>query len=257
MINEARKLNFRFEIYHSAIICTLIFFILFTAGCGRKEPPKAGPSGEAGSEKHGGAKSKRPDNVEHRVLSFNLEGMTEKGEKKWEVIGSTAKSISENEVQLGNIVAKTYGKEEAVITADEGIYDKSKNNVRLRKNVMAVIENSGSTLKDQIGFSPFPEDRKPGADAGAAASESGEKKKMTITCDGEVEFDYVNNLAHFNDNVKVKSADGDIDADKITVDLDPDTKKINDIIAQGHVKITQHKDDADGDSVMEDTFTGR
>jgi lipopolysaccharide transport protein LptA len=182
--------------------------------------------------------------VEHKVLSFNLEGMTEKGEKKWEVIGRTARSISENEVRLGNIVAKTYGKEEAVITADQGIYDKSKNSVRLQKNVVATIENAGSTLKEQIGLEiPTKDDL-----VKDAAPQPKEKKKIVITCDGEVEFDYAKNLAYFKDNVKVKSADGDIDADKITVNLDPGTKKINDIVAEGHVKITQHGNVAYGDS---------
>ena len=66
-----------------------------------------------------------------------------------------------------------------------------------------------------------------------------EKKNTIITCDGEAEFDYAKNLAYFKDNVKVKSADGDIDADKITVNLNPGTKKIIDIIAEGNVKITQ------------------
>ncbi len=221
---------------------------LAVTGCGRKEPPKVDPVTSQGSDNQNDAGKGKSDGVEHKVLSFNLEGMTEKGEKKWEVIGRTAKSISENEVRLGNIVAKTYGTEEAVITADHGIYDKSKNNVRLQKNVIATIENAGSTLKDQMGFSPFPGDAAKSDAAKDAASKPKDKKKIIITCDGEVEFDYAKNLAYFKDNVKVRSIDGDIDADKITVNLDPGTKKINDIVAQGHVKITQHDNVAYGDN---------
>lgn len=228
-----------------AFAVTLIFLI---TGCGRKEPPKADAVAGGEPEKQDGAKKGRSDSVEHKVLSFNLEGMTEKGEKKWEVIGRTAKSISENEIRLGNIVAKTYGNDEAVIVADEGVYDKSKNNVRLQKNVVATIENAGSTLKDQMGFSPFPGDPAKSDAAKDAAPKPKEKKRIVITCDGEVEFDYVKNLAYFKDNVKVRSSDGDIDADKITVNLDPGTKKINDIVAQGHVKITQHDNVAYGDN---------
>lgn len=266
------------------ISIALAIIVVSVTGCGRKEPPKAPTATGAEADKAGGANDKtQPDGVEHKILSFNLEGMTEKGEKKWEVIGRTAKSISENEVRLGNIVAKTYGNEEAVITADQGIYDKSKNNVRLQKNVVATIENAGSTLKEQMGFSPFPGDTAKDGAAKDDASGPKEKKKIVITCDGEVEFDYAKNLAYFKDNVKVKSADGDIDADKITVNLDPGTKKINDIVATGHVKITQrdsvaYGDNAkyneadkkvsisgnpkiviaqDGDSVIKDAFSGR
>jgi len=224
---------------------TLIAALIFMAGCGRKEPPKSGPVTGSDTEKQDGAKrGQSVDGVGHKVLSFNLEGMTEKGEKKWEVIGRTAKSVSENEVMLGDIVAKTYGDEDAVITADNGIYDKSKNNVRLRDNVVATIESAGSTLKEQLGFSPVPEDTAKSGAAKGAASNPKEKKKMVITCDGEVEFDYVKNLAYFNDNVKVKSSDGNIDADKITVNLNPGTKKINDIVAEGKVKITQSDNNA-------------
>lgn len=226
----------------------LLAITLAIAGCGRKEPPKADPVTGAEAGKQDNIKKDQSDGVEHKVLSFNLEGMTEKGEKKWEVIGRTAKSISENEIRLGNIVAKTYGNEEAVITADQGIYDKSKNKVRLHKNVVATIENAGSTLKEEMGFSPFPADPAKNDPVKDEASKPREKKKIVITCDGEVEFDYAKNMAYFKDNVKVKSADGDIDADKITVNLDPGTKKINDIVAEGHVKITQHDNVAYGDN---------
>jgi lipopolysaccharide export system protein LptA/predicted small lipoprotein YifL len=230
-------------------ILTLVVTIMFLiTGCGRKEPPKSPPATSGGSEKELRPEKGKSDNVEHKVLSFNLEGMTEKGEKKWEVMGRTAKSISENEVRIGNIVAKTYGTEEAAIVADQGVYDKSKNNVRLWDNVVATIENSNSTLKEQMGFSPLTEDPAKNDAAKDAASGPKEKKKIIITCDGEVEFDYIKNLAYFKDNVKVRSADGDIDADKITVNLDPGTKKINDIVAEGHVKITQHDNVAYGDN---------
>ena len=230
------------------VITFAVTLIFLMTGCGRKEPPKTPPVTSVGPEKQDGAKKGQSDGVEHKVLSFNLEGMTEKGEKKWEVIGRTARSISENEVRLGNIVAKTYGNEEAVITADQGVYDKSKNNVRLRKNVVATIENAGSTLKEEMGFSPFQKDPSKNDAAKDAASKPKEKKKIVITCDGEVEFDYAKNLAYFKDNVKVRSVDGDIDADKITVNLDPGTKKINDIVAEGHVKITQRDNVAYGDN---------
>jgi OstA-like protein./Protein of unknown function (DUF1239). len=231
------------------LIYLLLLMTIVALGCGRKEPPPdAGTAVSEESGKPADGKKGTADGVEHKILSFNLEGMTEKGEKKWEVIGRTAKSISENEIRLGDIVAKTYGNEEAVITADQGIYDKAKNNVTLQKNVIATIENAGSTFNEQMGFSKTPEDPAKASAAKDVEAASKDKKKMVITCDGDVEFDYAKNLVYFKDNVKVKSSDGDIDADKITVNLNPGTKKINDIVAQGHVKITQHENVAYGDN---------
>lgn len=219
------------------VLFGLLIALLIASGCGRKEPPE---TKETSTEE--GKSGSKQDSVEHKVLSFNLEGLTERGEKKWEVIGRTAQSISENEIRLGNIVAKTYGDQEAVITADHGIYDKSKNDVTLEKNVVATIDNAGSVIKDQIGLVSAQ-----GEQSKAADTRKG-KKRIVITCDGDVIFNYAKNLACFNKNVKVKSEDGDIDADKITVNLDPSTKKINDIVAEGHVKITQKENIAFGNS---------
>lgn len=227
------------------LILVLLVLTISATGCGRKEPPPVNdekPASNSGSEES--SSKAKEDGVEHKVLSFNLEGLTDKGEKKWEVIGRTARSISENEVRLGDIIAKTYGDQEAVITADHGVYDKSKNNVRLEKNVKATIENAGSVIKDQIGF-PIGTDP---AEKKDAAQKGSKNKKITITCDGDVEFNYSKNLAYFRKNVKVRSEDGDIDADKITVNLDPSTKKINDIIAEGNVKITQKENVAYSDT---------
>jgi len=217
-----------------------IVLIFFTTGCGRKEPPKIDTVEGAEAGKRGGTEKQKGqvDGVGHEILSFNLEGMTEKGEKKWEIMGSTARSVSENEVRLGNITAKTYGDEEAVIVADQGTYDKSKNNVRLEKNVVATIKSNSSAAKEGMGFPSFTTLSSSPA-AAKNVSKPKEDKNTVITCDGPAEFDCAKNLAYFKDNVKVKSDDGDIDADKITVNLDPGTKKIVDIVAEGNVKITQ------------------
>jgi len=219
------------------LLIMLLAGVVAASGCARKEPPKI----EEPAQKEE-RPQKKEDSVEHKVLSFNLEGLTDKGEKKWEVIGRTARSISENEISLGNIIAKTYGDQEAVITADHGIYDKAKNNVTLEKNVRATIDNAGSIMRDQMGF---PVESK--EDEKASSGKPKEKKRIVITCDGDVEFNYAKNLAYFRKNVKVRSEDGDIDADKITVNLNPGTKKINNIIAEGNVKITQKENVATGD----------
>jgi lipopolysaccharide transport protein LptA len=206
--------------------------LLFTASCARKEPPKkaqAPVQDKAGKEK--------TSDVTHKVLSFNLEGLTERGAKKWDVKGESAEAISENEIKLDNIIATAYGEEaEAVITADSGVYDRSKNNVRLEKNVKATIEASQGFTGNFVDGSQQARTpaSKPGKDAKAV-----KKTKTIITCDGEVQFDYEKNQAFFTKNVKVVNEDGSIDADKITVYLDADTRRMKEIIAEGNVKITR------------------
>lgn len=177
--------------------------------------------------------------AEHKVLSFNLEGLTDKGDKKWEVSGESAESVSENEIKMNNVVAKAYGDDtEATIKGDEGVYDKQKNNVKLEKNVNAVILHTADAAKNYLDI---PADGKADAVDKADDTSSGEKKKAktVITCDSDVVFDYEKNRAYFNKNVKVTTADGNIDADRITVILDTTTRKIKEIVAEGNVKITR------------------
>ncbi len=205
---------------------------LTTGGCAKKEVarPKEALKVEESSPP-------ATDAVQQKVLSFNLEGLSEKGTKKWDVKGDSAEVISENEIKLDNIVAKAYGEEaEATITADEGVYDKAKNNVRLEKNVKAAIENTQNFAVDFVGV---PDEAKGSSKPKETSAGSPKKTKTLITCDGEVVFDYESNLAYFSKNVKVSSEDGNIDADKITVNLDPGTKKVSQIMAEGNVKITR------------------
>lgn len=213
----------------------IIYFtalILCVTGCAKKETPKPKEVKEEAP-----ASAASADSVQQKALSFNLEGLTDKGAKKWEVKGDSAEVVSESEILLDNIVAKAYGAEaEAVITADKGVYDKSKNNVKLEKNVKVTIETTREGASDFIDFSSQMAGSSKSREVSA---DRAKKMKTLITCDGEVEFDYENDHAYFNKNVKVVSEDGDIDADKITVNLDPATKRINQIVAEGDVKITR------------------
>jgi len=219
-----------------------VLLSIAATSCAKKEPVKVPEGAPEGQDN-----ARTPDEVQHKVLSFNLEGFNEKGAKKWDVTGQCAEAVSATEVKLDNIVAKAYGDEgEATITADSGIYDKANNNVRLKENVKATIQ---VTEGANAGFLD------PGAGAGKAAkapAADGEKRKKNtvITCDGDVQFDYEKNVAYFNTNVVVVTEDGTIVADKITVNLDPETKKLTTIVATGNVKIFK-----EGNTIYSDRAT--
>ncbi len=220
-------------------ILIIILISLTLTGCGRKEaarPEKAqGP--EPAAETTTPTAKRTTDPVQHKIMSFSLEGLTDKGAKNWAVKGDSAESISETQVKLNNIEAKSYGQESlAVITADNGIYDKGKNNVRLNKNVRATIENTESGNRELFDFPGTVKDPSKTKKKGDAAAK---KTKTVITCDADVLFDYQNNHVYFNKNVKVISDDGTIDADRITVNMDPATRKIVEIIAEGNVKMVR------------------
>lgn len=227
---DAQALEDETGMIRSLIISLSICFILVGYG----EIQTAGSSAVENSEP---ADSKMADQVKHKVMSFDLEGLADNGKKKWDVKGQSAQSISENEVKLDSIVASAYGDDaQATITADKGIYNKTKNNVRLEQNVKATIENRRDKNSDVMNFSSVLGS---GMSKKKQASDKPQKTKTLITCDGEVEFDYEKNQAYFNKNVKVVNEEGNIDADRITIDLDPSTKKVGQITCEGNVKITR------------------
>ena len=212
------------------VVCAIVY------GCAKKETPK-----EPTAPKPPAAEAAVIDSVKHKVMSFDLEGLNDNGSKKWDVKGESAEAVTENQVQLNHIVANSYGQNsQATITANKGTYDKSKNNVRLEENVQATIENVGEdSAADVMNFSGLVNDS-PGVKKVKVDKEK--KTKTMITCDGEAQFNYEKNLAYFNKNVKVVNEEGYIDADKITVNLDPATKKVYQIVAEGNVKIQRGED---------------
>ncbi len=213
------------------MVAASVFIVGFIAA---SRIPKPAPKPEA---KKAAPESDKPQ-AEHKILAFNLEGLTDKGDKKWEVTGQSAESISENEIKLNDVVAKAYGEDtEATIKGDEGVYDKEKNNVKLEKNVNAVITYTSTAGKNYFEMPIDTKGKEPEKPAEAAETEK--KNRTVITCDADVTFDYDKNRAYFKKNVKVNTPDGNIDADMITVILDPDTRKIKEIVAEGNVKISR------------------
>jgi len=212
------------------MLCALVSSGFFAFA--QKEPPAA-PAKVSGTE---ATADPAKGSVQQKVLAFNLEGFSEKGDKKWEIQGESAESMQEDRIKLKHIVAKSFGDEaEAVLKADKGIYDKTKNNVILEDNVKVTVNNTAGMTNDYVSI-PLVDGQGGAQKAKAAPEQPRDKETTTITCDGEVEFNYNSNIVHFAKNVKVASSDGMIDADKITVFLDIKSKKIREVVAEGSVK---------------------
>ena len=59
----------------------------------------------------------------------------------------------------------------------------------------------------------------------------------TITCDGPLELNYMQNRAYFYGNVKVEDSRGNILADRLDVYFSPKTKRVKCVVARGNVRI--------------------
>lgn len=233
------------------IFCLILILGFWICGCAKKDIAK-----ESGSQE--GFNSS-----EDQIMSFNLAGFTETGQKKWEVDGESA-NILENVVNLTNITAKSYGKETTVtLTADEGRFNRQNNNVHLEKNVIAVTTEGTRLTSDSLDWEAKSQTVKTN-DIVKIEKENFEatgkggigrpqlkkvklKKDVTvkvkpntvITCRGPLDVDYEKDIAIFNRDVKVADIKGEIYADKITVYFEPKNRKIDRVSALGNVKIVR------------------
>ncbi len=243
-----------------------------------------------------------------QMEDFNIAGYDGKGEKTWEVEGASM-DMAGNDVKISDITAHLYGneknKENMVLTADRGQFDRATGKVRLEDNVRAVTDTGAElttsaldwSQKDQVissdekvnisrdnvtavgegleaksdmkvaklekdvvvtmqGKSPASsaaaEGSPEGSPEGAADSQATGPGKMTITCDGPMELDYEHQIATFEKNVQVTGdADqGSMVSDKMTIYFNNQTKQMDRIVAEGHVKIMRDENTSYSDSAV-------
>ncbi|MDB4349471.1 LPS export ABC transporter periplasmic protein LptC [Omnitrophica bacterium] len=77
---------------------------------------------------------------------------------------------------------------------------------------------------------------------GFDGAESSRPTNVTITCDGPLVIDYEKNIAVFEDNVLVDDQRGKIYSDKMEAFLDPASKNIIKVVAEGSVRVVRGGD---------------
>jgi len=233
------------------------------------------------------AKEESPQESDQQISDFSLTGFGEKGKKTWDLTGKSADIFNEI-IKLKDIIGNLYGeKEDIKLSADRGDFNKVDGKMHVEQNVV-ITTSSGAKLttdsldwdrknntvatKDLVnvekedmvttayGATGYPNLNKLNFDKNVTVEISPQKaedppqtakdNKIVITCDGPLEIDYENNIATFNNNVKVDRPDSQIYSDTMDVYfiLDKDTDKsekattlmgtkIEKIIARGNVKI--------------------
>ena len=92
-------------------------------------------------------------NEPQQMLDFNLAGYGTAGQKTWEVQGASM-DMEGNEVKINDITAHLYGeKENMVLTADHGRFDKDTGIVYLKDNVRAVTDSGAHLNSDTLDWS--------------------------------------------------------------------------------------------------------
>ncbi len=219
-----------------------------------------------------------------QISDFSLVGYGEKGKKAWDLAGKNA-DIFDEIVKLKDVVGNFYGPEEDItLTAQRGDFNKTSGLVHLEQNVVIVTSTGAKLTTESLDWDRKAElvttkdlvnikrDNMVTSGVGAVGEmglkqvtleknvkvdilpqvkegqEASGEDKTVITCDGPLVVDYAQNIASFNNNVKVERTDSVIYSDKMDVFFKPrDSKeaeiapgimgsKIEKIIARGNVK---------------------
>ena len=85
-----------------------------------------------------------PEEVEQKILSFDLANYAEDGTKKWQLKGDSADIFAEV-VNLNNINMETYDDPKIFLTALRGAYDRGNKLISLYDDVV-VVTSEGATL---------------------------------------------------------------------------------------------------------------
>ena len=226
---------------------SLLFLIAISGlGCGKvtPAPPKAVSSNDA-------------------ISTFTLIGHTDTGRKKWEVQGETADLLGDI-VQLSPVSAKSFGEVDVHLTAKEGRYRKSNQDIYLRKDVV-VTTSDGMRLTTEslkwmaqqgrasttdwvrvtrpgmtvvgVGGVGFPKPKRVRVERKVTVAFEGKVGATVITCDGPMEVDYKQRKARFWRNVWVQDPKGFIRSDRMDVVLEPKENQIQEARFWGHVYV--------------------
>lgn len=237
----------------SILLCAALI-IVFELGAVKKD--------EVIAEQQSG---ETPPELEQKVLSFSIDGRSPKGAKQWHLEGKSAEII-EDDIYLDDLGAVSYGDNTVVVlTSDKGIYRKAKGEVDLMGNVK-VNSDDGLTLTteraiwsqntkeisteeivtiDRDNINAIGKGGMANSDTMYAILHEDVTVKMkpdtVVICDGPLEVDYNKHIAIFRNNVKVEDKDGRLFSDVLTVEFDPDTEKVKQVIAEGNVKTKKGK----------------
>jgi len=208
-----------------------------------------------------------------QLQGFNLNGYNNTGQKTWDVNGSKA-DISDANIQITNVDANFYGKENGNLKADHGTIDKNNGNVHLQDNVVVTADRGTQmttdtlnwnrdkdlvTTKDPVkivdqqgvvtgqGLTAHPNLKKAQINHDVKAvmktdtQEPANSQTIIVTSDGPMQMDQIRMYAVFNIHViAVEQSTGrELHADKMEIWFDQATKHIKKAVCTGHVKVVQ------------------
>ncbi len=224
----------------------------------------------------------RKDDANQEIWNFSLSGHDATGNKKWEIRGDTASVFSDEEINLSEVKATSYGPSgNFILNSKKGIFDKVRNNIQLEEEVTGQSSDGIKLRSDHINYKAetgeietdaFIEiEQKQMRTFGYGAKANPEQKRLeleknitvvarpstTITCRGPLAIHYKDHLAVFENEVRVIDPRGEITSDRMEVHFDKDLETIRLVVAMGNVRIVQGGNVTQSDRAEYDVKEGK
>nr|HPN73657.1 LPS export ABC transporter periplasmic protein LptC [Candidatus Omnitrophota bacterium] len=199
--------------------------------------------------------------LEQNVTAFSIEGRSPKGAQQWTLNGDSAQIVGED-IYLQNIKAVAFSDQSVInLSSDSGIYKKEAGEVELIGNVRVFSGSDFALLTESASWSQLNKEiytekevniSREGMRATGLGGRANSDQKWArlnkevkvfiepdtrVASDGPLEVRYEDNLAVFRENVVVDDSDGRLIADMLTVEFDPETKRLAQVTAEGNVKV--------------------
>lgn len=222
------------------------------------------------------------DDSYQEIWNFSLSGHDPTGTKRWEVNGDTADVFSDAKIGLTGVKATSFSPEGSfTLNSKKGTFDKVENNIELKEEVV-VQSSDGTTFKSdyldyqaetgEIKTDAFVEiEQKQMRTFGYGAKADPEEKRLqleknvtvianpstTITCKGPLEINYKDQIAVFQNDVRVVDPRGEIVSNRMEVFFNKELETIQKVIATGNVRITQGENVTQSDRAEYDVQEGK
>lgn len=211
--------------------------------------------------------------LKQELYTFRVEGFDENRKLKWILIGESADIMGEK-IEVNNLKAIYYDKETTFnLLADRAVYNKNTQDIELIENIVGISSDGGRFFTDRAVW--YAKDEKIVTDSYVTVRRKNmvcrgrglvTKPKLKwvsfqknvevdiipdrkIRCDGPFEIDYAKNIAIFYNNVELEDKHNKTYADKLTVFLNPESRKIEKVITEGNVKVVHRGEFEDIDKL--------
>ena len=226
--------------------------------------------------------------VSQQMDGFNLQGYADDGKKAWDVSGQTA-DVQGDDILVTDVDANHYGEQQTNLKARNGVINRASGDVHLENDVVittdkgsqlktnsldwkkedkvvstedqAVITDqgvivTGQGLEAQVDMEGAQLNRDVEIQLETQKDENALPEKMVITSRGPMELYQASHKTVLKDDVVAVRGDQRLQADRIEVFLDEQTRKIDRLICIGNVAITQGENVSYSDRAIYNANTG-